>query len=236
MAFRATNCRGDKMIIGWENIDYLEDYFITYLLYKKSLTVPQISRIRNKSIEDVNSDLIKAKLSLRKSKKSDSGEKDIIEYYLTLPKEERSFFIEKMSEDEKVDFKRRVYKGILNLENAEDLMVLVWTAGEFKDSRFLNILYPLTEKNHSNLRRITYSAIGKIGCDESSYVLELGLMDKNPQIRQYCAKYLGDIGSMDSIRILENLVKNKAEFEKEYIIKACRASIDKLYKKFSMEK
>lgn len=222
------------MVIGWENIDDLEDYFITYLLYKKSLKVPQISRIRNKSIEDVNNDLIKAKLSLRKSKKNDAKEKDIINYYLTLSKEERISFIKSLGEDEIIDFKRKVYKGILNLENAEDLMVLVWTAGEFQDSRFLNILYPLTEKNHSNLRRIAYSAIGKIACEESSYILELGLLDKNPQVRQYCAKYLGDIGSMDSIRILENLVKNKAGFEKEYVIRACKASLDKLYQKFSI--
>lgn len=222
------------MVIGWENIDDLEDYFITYLLYKKSLTVPQISRIRNKSIEDVNNDLIKAKLSLRKSKKNDAKEKDIINYYLTLSKEERISFIKSLGEEEIIDFKRKVYKGILNLENAEDLMVLVWTAGEFQDSRFLNILYPLTEKNHSNLRRIAYSAIGKIACEESSYILELGLLDKNPQVRQYCAKYLGDIGSMDSIRILENLVKNKAGFEKEYVIRACKASLDKLYQKFSI--
>ncbi|SEN59094.1 HEAT repeat-containing protein [Peptostreptococcus russellii] len=222
------------MVIGWENIDDLEDYFITYLLYKKSLKVPQISRIRNKSIEDVNNDLIKAKLSLRKSKKNDAKEKDIINYYLTLSKEERISFIKSLGEEEIIDFKRKVYKGILNLENAEDLMVLVWTAGEFQDSRFLNILYPLTEKNHSNLRRIAYSAIGKIACEESSYILELGLLDKNPQVRQYCAKYLGDIGSMDSIRILENLVKNKAGFEKEYVIRACKASLDKLYQKFSI--
>jgi len=222
------------MVIGWENIDDLEDYFITYLLYKKSLTVPQISRIRNKSIEDVNNDLIKAKLSLRKSRKNDAKEKDIINYYLTLSKEERISFIKSLGEEETIDFKRKVYKGILNLENAEDLMVLVWTAGEFQDSRFLNILYPLTEKNHSNLRRIAYSAIGKIACEESSYILELGLLDKNPQVRQYCAKYLGDIGSMDSIRILENLVKNKARFEKEYVIRACKTSLDKLYQKFSI--
>lgn len=222
------------MVIGWENIDDLEDYFITYLLYKKSLKVPQISRIRNKSIEDVNNDLIKAKLSLRKSKKNDAKEKDIINYYLTLSKEERISFIKSLGEEETIDFKRKVYKGILNLENAEDLMVLVWTAGEFQDSRFLNILYPLTEKNHSNLRRIAYSAIGKIACEESSYILELGLLDKNPQVRQYCAKYLGDIGSMDSIRILENLVKNKAGFEKEYVIRACKTSLDKLYQKFSI--
>lgn len=224
------------MEIKWEEIDNLEDYFITYLLYKKSLTVPQISRIRNKPIEDIKNDLIKAKLSVRNSKKNNSEEKDVVDYYLTLSKEERISFIEKLNNEEVTDFKRKVYKGILNVDNAEDLMVLVWTAGEFQDTRFLNILYPLTERNHSNLRRIAYSAIGKIACEESSYILELGLLDKNPQVRQYCAKYLGDIGSIDSIRILENLVKNKAGFEKEYVIRACKMSLDKLYNKFSIKK
>ncbi|MEG0250551.1 MAG: HEAT repeat domain-containing protein [Peptostreptococcus sp.] len=225
------------MVIGWENIDNLEDYFITYLLYKKSLTVPQISRIRNKSLEDVNDDLIKAKLSIRKyNRGSQSKEKDTMELFLSLSKEERLVFLSQLEDKALIDFKRKIYRGILNIENVDDLMVLVWAAGELKDNRFLNIIYPLTERYHSNLRRISYSAIGKIGSDDSSHILELGLSDQNPQVRQYCAKYLGNIGSRESIRILENLVKNKAGFEKEYVIRACEASIEKLYSKFSINK
>lgn len=225
------------MVIGWENLDSLEDYFITYLLYKKSLTVPQISRIRNKSIEDINDDLIKAKLSIRKHNRvSQSEEKDIMKLFLSLTKEERLVFLNQLEEGSLIDFKRKIYKAILTMENVDDLMVLVWAAGELKDSRFLNIIYPLTERAHSNLRRISYSAIGKIGSEDSSHILELGLSDQNPQVRQYCAKYLGNIGSRESIRILENLVKNKAGFEKEYVIRACEASIEKLYLKFSINK
>ncbi len=171
---------------------------------------------------------------MRKNKRETFPQKDLMKNYLTLSKEERISFIKSLDEEATVDFKRKVYKGILNLQNAEDLMVLVWTAGEFQDSRFLKILYPLTERNHSNIRRIAYSAIGKIGNEESSYILELGLMDTNPQVRQYCAKYLGSIGSKDSIRILENLVKNKAEFEKEYVIRACKMSLAKLHEKFGL--
>lgn len=225
------------MVIGWENIDDLEDYFITYLLYKKSLTVPQISRIRNKSIEDTNDDLIKAKLSIRKyNRASQSKQKDTMELFLSLSKEERLIFLNQLDEKELVEFKRKIYRAILSLENVDDLMVLVWAVGELKDSRFLNVIYPLTERSHSNLRRISYSAIGKIGSSESSHILELGLLDSNPQVRQYCARYLGNIGSKDSIRILENLVKNKAGFEKEYVIRACEKSIEMLYSKFSINK
>lgn len=225
------------MVIGWDNVDNLEDYFITYLLYRDSLTVPQIARVRNMSQDEVNLQLIAAKTEIRKSKQESKkgSDCDVIMDYLTLTKEERLEFLENLSDKDKNAFKRQVYKGILKLNNVDDLMVLVWTVGEFRDDRFLNILYPLTQKGHSNLRRIAYSAIGKIGSSTSASVIEMGLMDDNPQIRQYCAKFLGDIGNRNSIKVLENVIKNKTDFEKEYVIRTCVLSLDKLYFKYKIK-
>ena len=225
------------MVIGWDNVDNLEDYFITYLLYRDSLTVPQIARVRKMSQDEVNLQLIAAKTEIRKSKQESKkgSDCDVIMDYLTLTKEERLEFLENLSDNDKNTFKRQVYKGILKLNNVDDLMVLVWTVGEFRDDRFLNILYPLTQKGHSNLRRIAYSAIGKIGSSTSASVIEMGLMDDNPQIRQYCAKFLGDIGNRNSIKVLENVIKNKMDFEKEYVIRACVLSLDKLYFKYKIK-
>ena len=225
------------MVIGWDNVDNLEDYFITYLLYRDSLTVPQIARVRNMSQDEVNLQLIAAKTEIRKSKQESKkgSDCDVIMDYLTLTKEERLEFLENLSDKDKNAFKRQVYKGILKLNNVDDLMVLVWTVGEFRDDRFLNILYPLTQKGHSNLRRIAYSAIGKIGSSTSASVIEMGLMDDNPQIRQYCAKFLGDIGNRNSIKVLENVIKNKTDFEKKYVIRACVLSLDKLYFKYKIK-
>nr|WP_314277538.1 HEAT repeat domain-containing protein [uncultured Peptostreptococcus sp.] len=226
------------MVIGWDNVDNLEDYFITYLLYRDSLTVPQISRIRNISQDEVNLQLITAKTELRSLNRQErnTNDHDVMVDYLSLSKQDRIEFLDKLSDSDKNFFKRQVYKGILKTNNVEDLMVLVWTVGEFKDHRFLNILYPLTQKNHSNLRRISYSAIGKIASTDSSFIIEMGLMDDNPQIRQYCAKFLGDIGSKDSIRVLENILKNKADFEKDYVLRACTSSLEKLYSKYKVKK
>ena len=53
------------MDISWNNIDNLEDYFITYLLYTESKTVSQISKIRNISVTEVNDHLIRAKLDIK---------------------------------------------------------------------------------------------------------------------------------------------------------------------------
>lgn len=219
-------------MIRWADIDNLEDYFITYLLYQDSLSIAQIAKVRNKSIDEVNKDLILAKTELRKIEvpEKTSGENDII--YLSMDKEDRVKFIEDLEDEDKTFFKRKVYKSILKTKNVDDLMVWVWTAGELRDYRFLNILYPLVERNHSNLRRIAYSAISKIGSEESLDVVEMGLLDENPQIRQYCAKALGRIGSRSSIKILENIIKNKSEFEKEYVLRSCRDSLDMLYKRY----
>ena len=225
------------MVIRWENVDDLEDYFITYLLYTDSFTVPQISKIRNITEKSVDDDLILAKTRLRELRKSSNKqENDIIERYLALSKDDRLDFIFNMPIEKLEPFKRKIYKSILKIDNVDDLMVLVWTVGELKDERFLNIIYPLLEKKHSNMRRIAYSAIGKIGNTDSCRYLEMGLSDSNPQIRQYCAKYLGNIGNQNSLRILENLVKNKSDFEKEYVIRSCNESIEKLKSKFNIRK
>ena len=98
----------------------------------------------------------------------------------------------------------------------------------------MDILYPITEKKHANIRRIAYSAIGKIGSTSSSNIMEMGLSDTNPQVRQYCAKSLANLGTKDSIKILENLIKLKADFEKDYVLRAARESLDALHIKYSV--
>ena len=58
------------MDISWNNIDNLDDYFITYLLYTESKTVSQISKIRNISVTEVNDHLIRAKLDIKSVNKA----------------------------------------------------------------------------------------------------------------------------------------------------------------------
>ena len=193
------------MDISWSNIDNLDDYFITYLLYNESKTVSQISKIRNIPIADVNDHLIKAELG----------------------KDSRLEFIEELSLDEEkeLNFKRELYKRILREQNADDLIVLIWATGEFRDERFLKILHPLTNHRHSDIRRITYSAIRKISSPKSKLVLEKGLYDPNPQTRQYCAKALAKVGDDKTVEILQRLIDRKKINEKEYVIRAYNEAI-----------
>lgn len=215
------------MEIIWNNIDDLEDYFITYLLYTESKTVSQISKIRNISVNEVNDQLIQAKLKIKSLNKDKSeSSKDTLDKFLELSKDQRLEFMEELSQDEQkeLNFKRELYKRILKEKNAEDLIVLIWATGEFKDDRFLQILHPLTNHRHSDIRRITYSAIRKIHSPKSKMVLEKGLYDSNPQTRQYCAKALGIVGDKKTIKVIENLI-SKSHYEKEYVLRAYKETI-----------
>ena len=213
------------MNISWDNIDKLEDHYITYLLYKESRTVSQISKIRNLSTSQVNDQLIKAKLEI-KSMLKDKVElsKDVIDKFLVLNKNDRLKFMDSLNEERMLDFKRKLYKRIITEKNAEDLMILIWATGELKDDRFLALLHPLTSHRHSDVRRITYSAIRKIESPSSREYLQRGLYDSNPQTRQYCAKALAKIGNKNSLKMLKQL-RNKKNFEKEYVLRAYEEAI-----------
>ena len=196
------------MDISWSNIDNLDDYFITYLLYNESKTVSQISKIRNIPIADVNDHLIKAKLEIKSANKQKvESSKDILDKFLELGKDSRLEFIEELSLDEEkeLNFKRELYKRILREKNADDLIVLIWATGEFKDDRFL--------------------AIRKISSPKSKLVLEKGLYDPNPQTRQYCAKALAKVGDDKTVEILQRLIDRKKINEKEYVIRAYNEAI-----------
>ena len=213
------------MNISWDNIDKLEDHYITYLLYKESRTVSQISKIRNLSTSQVNDQLIKAKLEI-KSMLKDKVElsKDVIDKFLVLNKNDRLKFMDSLNEERMLDFKRKLYKRIITEKNAEDLMILIWATGELKDDRFLALLHPLTSHRHSDVRRITYSALRKIESPSSREYLQRGLYDSNPQTRQYCAKALAKIGNKNSLKMLKQL-RNKKNFEKEYVLRPYEEAI-----------
>ena len=216
------------MNISWDNIDQLDDYFITYLLYKDSKTVSQISKIRNISTTDVNDHLIKAKLEIKAMLKDKIElSKDILDKFLEMNKDNRIAFMDNLDEEKMIDFKRKLYKRILIERNAEDLMILIWATGELKDDRFLKLLHPLTTHRHSDVRRITYSALRKIESPKSREVLQRGLYDTNAQTRQYCAKALSKIGNETSLRMLRRL-KSKKQFEKDYVLRAYDDAIDTL--------
>lgn len=102
------------MDISLENIDNIEDFFITYILYKEGKTIHQISKIRNLTNYQVNEQLIEAKLKLKHlSNPNEKIDTDIIDEILILDKSKRLELILELNENELLDFKRKLYKRII---------------------------------------------------------------------------------------------------------------------------
>lgn len=218
------------MNISWDNIENLQDHFITYLLYKESKTVSQISKIRRIETQEVNEHLIKAKMEIKVLLKSQlEKSKDILDRFLELGKDDRINLMNDLDDEKLLGFKRKLYKRIMMEKNVEDLMILIWATGELNDDRFLAILHPLTTHRHSDLRRITYSALRKIASNQSREYFQRGLYDSNPQTRQYCAKALAKVGNENSLTMLIRL-KTRKKDEKEYVIRAYNDAIEELEK------
>ena len=135
-----------------------------------------------------------------------------------------------LNENELLDFKRKLYKRIIKEKNAEDVIKLIWCVGELKDERFLDLLHDLTYKKHSDIRRITYSAIKKISSPKSKEVLENGLYDTNPQTKMYCAKALSELGDENTLKILRFILR-KSNNEKDYVINEYKKTIELLEKR-----
>jgi HEAT repeat protein len=220
------------LLLSWENIDNLEDFFITYLLYKEGKDIIQISKIRNVSIDQVNRDIIKAKENLKKYTKKDK--KNIVHKLLEMDKEQRINYISSLEKESLTDLKKKLYKRILQEKNAEDLMILLWIAGEFKDDRFLNIIHSISNHPHGGVRRMAYSAMGKINSSESIDFLHKGLIDSKPQVRQYSAKALMKLGNETSLRKLKNLITNPRE--KQYVKRAFLEAIKSIEKRMLINK
>lgn len=219
------------MDISLENIDNIEDFFITYILYKEGKTIHQISKIRNLTNYQVNEQLIEAKLKLKHlSNPNEKIDTDIIDEILILDKSKRLELILELNENELLDFKRKLYKRIIKEKNAEDVIKLIWCVGELKDERFLDLLHDLTYKKHSDIRRITYSAIKKISSPKSKEVLENGLYDTNPQTKMYCAKALSELGDENTLKILRFILR-KNNNEKDYVINEYKKTIEILEKR-----
>lgn len=219
------------MDISLENIDNIEDFFITYILYKEGKTIHQISKIRNLTNYQVNEQLIEAKLKLKHLfNPNEKIDTDIIDEILILDKSKRLELILGLNESELLDFKRKLYKRIIKEKNAEDIIKLIWCVGELKDERFLDLLHDLTYKKHSDIRRITYSAIKKISSPKSKEVLENGLYDTNPQTKMYCAKALSELGDENTLKILRFILR-KSNNEKDYVINEYKKTIELLEKR-----
>lgn len=209
---------------AWDDILSLEDYIITYMLYKEGKTVEAISKIRRMSKNDVEKDIIKSKRELLINS---NQKEDLLLKVISMPKKERIQYISDMNIEMRAQLSEDIYKRYIKFKNPEDRMILIWLIGELKDEKLIPILKMELSSKITNYRRLSCSALGKISRKETKDWVEEMLEDPNSQVRQYAAKALAYIGDEKTVGKLEQLYKFD---EKEYVKRAAKISIEEIRK------
>ncbi|WP_034429499.1 HEAT repeat domain-containing protein [Caldisalinibacter kiritimatiensis] len=213
-----------KEQLTWENIRNLEEHHITYLLYKEGKSIETISAIRRMDKNEVEKQIIKAKIDL-----NSNIENDLLINVISMNKEERLKYINGMNDSDKEKLIKQIMRRYTKFKNTEDRMILIWLIGELKDIRLLPYLRMELKSNSVNRRRLVCSALGKLKAVEGKKWLEEALDDKNPQVRQYAVKALKDIGDENTIEKIKRLLNNYSE--KEYVKRAAENTIEEIKKK-----
>ncbi|ABR48384.1 PBS lyase HEAT domain protein repeat-containing protein [Alkaliphilus metalliredigens QYMF] len=203
---------GLSITINWGNVKEYDDHFISYLLFLEGKSVSLISQIRNLSKEEVDQQIIESKVKMKQSKKT----QDFSQVFMVLlasTKEERLNFLLQSDGLVKEELMKYMVIRIPTIENAEDLMIALWLAGQLKDKRLLPAIHQESNHKHGGVRRMVCSALGKIQDRSSLDVLHRALQDGKPQVRQYAAKSLARIGNEKTVTRLKALLKNPNETE-----------------------
>lgn len=218
----------NNQVLNWEHIEQIEDYMLTYLLYREGKSVPLLARIRRKSIEEINEDLILAKSKLFAKR---HRSKSLLDKMVEITKTERLSLIQGLSKEERLEIIKEVKERYDGFKNPEDKMMLIWIIGELNAKELLEYVYRDMRHHHGNVRRLACSALKKIGDDTSLEYLHKALIDAKPQVRQYAAKALGLLGNEKTLNRIKKLVNNPNE--KEYVKMAFMEAIRKMETRFN---
>ncbi len=211
----------------WDNIDEMSDSLISYNLFKEGKNIHQISKIRNMDEHTIKLQLFEIKKQLSYDIQNQGLiEEDLsLNNYLSLSKLQRLEFIQQIKNlKNEQEMLQIISDGLLNIDNIEDIMVLIWTIGELNLTNFKDKLKYFCSHPHGNIRRMAFSAMGKMRLEEFLPYLINGLKDKKPQVKQYAIIAFGKISNQENIDRLYNILNDKDE--KEYIKRAAKQSID----------
>jgi len=220
----------DKHKVSWDDIEELDDMYITYFLYKEGKSMEAIEKIRNYSREKVEKDIIEAKIKIHAlNSNKQNKDKSTLDILLELSKDERLEYIHTLTSVGKKELVDEIKDNYKNVKNPEDKMLLIWIIGELKEGDLISIMSKDILHRNGNVRRMVCSALGKMEDSSTKNILHRALKDEKPQVKQYAAKALKNIGDESTIHILKGLISNGNE--KKYVKRTCIDTIKSIENK-----
>ena len=213
--------------VEWKEIDKIADSEITYLLYMEGKDIKTISRSRNMEKTLVEKQIIECKIKYR-AFEGVKNTADIAKKLMRYGRDERLSVIERMSDEDKLELEKYA-KSMLFKSNRDECSFYIWLLGEFKSKESITSIITFLKCSDGNIKRISCSALGKIGTNLSEEALINCLGDNKPQVKQYAIKALGKIKSIRAVELLKKISNDKNE--KDYVIRAAISSIDQILEK-----
>lgn len=218
----------DKGLIkfNWNDIDNLSDSEITYFLSLEGKTIPAICKIRGLNREEVQKQIIEGKIKYRFLAKS-KDEKALFETLCNAGKTDKLAVLSSLSDDNKEKIITYIKTEFANMTSKNKEYAL-WTIGELKALKLLDIPVKSIVHKHVNIRRMAVSALGKIGDKASETALIRALDDENMQVVLYAIKALKKIKSNKAIIKIKEIYEGN---NKDYLLRAAKEYLEEIGEK-----
>jgi HEAT repeat protein len=218
----------DKGLIkfNWNDIDNLSDSEITYFLSLEGKTIPAICKIRGLNREEVQKQIIEGKIKYRFLAKS-KDEKALFETLCNAGKTDKLAVLSSLSDDNKEKIITYIKTEFANMTSKNKEYAL-WTIGELKALKLLDIPVKSIVHKHVNIRRMAVSALGKIGDKASETALIRALDDENMQVVLYAIKALKKIKSNKAIIKIKGIYEGN---NKDYLLRAAKEYLEEIGEK-----
>lgn len=201
---------------NWKDINDYSDEQISYFLFLEGKSVEAISKIRNMQKETINNHIIQGKIKYRFLVKS-KNESELLDSISKAGKYDKLTLLSTMDKNNKDGLLKYIRENYIDM-SFKDKETAIWTIGELRDSSCNDILIKASVHKLVNVRRLSISAMGKLGDDYFQTALIKALDDSNPQVISYAIKALiklKNINAKGKIAIL------KEKTDKEYIVRLC---------------
>lgn len=200
-------------------MDYLNE---SYKLYLSGKSISEISEILKIEENLVQQHIINAKLS--HSFDSNINNSNILEEFLILDKNDRIKKLETITSESKALLITEIGNFLNgNKKNAEDYMLVIWIIGELGINNYNEYLKKLSFSYNGNIKRMTFSAMGKVYDEEFVPYLKQGCKDSKPQVRSYAIKAFAKYNTDDKIEFLRKVYKNETvNYNRDIILRAVK--------------
>ncbi|MGB5822536.1 MAG: HEAT repeat domain-containing protein [Proteocatella sp.] len=206
-------------------MDYLKE---SYNLYLKGKNISEISEMLKIEENLVQQHIINAKLSHSFSLNTNTNAKvntsNVLEQFLVLDKNDRIAKLESLAPKSKALLIVELGKFLgEDARNAEDYMLVIWIIGELGIRDYNDYLKKLSFSYNGNIKRMVFSAMGKIYDEAFVPYLKQGCKDPKPQVRSYAIKAFAKYNTDDKLEFLRKVYKNETvDYNRKIILRAVK--------------